>query len=132
MTISGLCKLTMRADNRATVQSTVATKTCSSLISCSTIHELLVLHAWECDAITGNVVKRFANQNRANCLFDVIGHIRYVELLRNTHPHPHTHNARRVQRTAKNEEGKTSFSLGRSAESFVFFCQTSRHNLRGL
>ena len=35
------------ADKRATVQSTVVTKTCSSLISCSTIHELSVLHAWD-------------------------------------------------------------------------------------
>ena len=28
----------------------MVTMTCSSLISCSTIHELSVFHAWECDA----------------------------------------------------------------------------------
>ena len=45
----------------------------SSLISCSTIHDLSVLQAWECDAMTWNVVKRLANQNRVNCLYDLIG-----------------------------------------------------------
>ena len=106
----------------------------SSLISCSTIHDLSVLQAWECDAMTWNVVKRLANQNRVNCLFDVIGQsdmlslfatekkmclrhrgllIRYVELVRSRGK-----NVRRAQRTVKNEEDKTSFSLGRSVESF--------------
>ena len=73
MTISGLCKLTVIADKRATVQSTVVTKTCSSLFSCSTIHELSVLHAWEGDAMTLTVAKRLANQNRVNCVFVMIG-----------------------------------------------------------
>ena len=56
VTISGLWKLTVIADKRATVQSTVVTKTCSSLFLCSTIHELSVLHTWECDSMTRNVV----------------------------------------------------------------------------
>ena len=50
VTISGLCKLTVIADKQVTVQSTVVTKTCLSLISCCTIHKLSVLRAWECDA----------------------------------------------------------------------------------
>ena len=74
MTISGLCILTLVADKRATVQSTLVTKTCLSLISFSTIHGPSVLHASECDAMTRNVVKRLANQNRVNCLFDMAGH----------------------------------------------------------
>ena len=73
VTMSGLCKLTVIVDKRAIVQSTVVTKTCSSLILCSTIHELFVLHAWECDAMTRNVVKRLAKQNRVSCLFDMTG-----------------------------------------------------------
>ena len=63
----------MIADKGATVQSTVLTKTCTSLMSCSTIHDLSVLHAWECDPMTWNVVKRLASKNRSNSLFDVIG-----------------------------------------------------------
>ena len=70
VTISGLFKLTVTADKRATVQSTVVTKT---LISCSTIHELSVLHPWECDAMTRKAVNRLANKNRINCLFGIIG-----------------------------------------------------------
>ena len=35
----------------------------SSLFSCSTIHELSVLHAEECGAMTRNIVKRLANQD---------------------------------------------------------------------
>ena len=58
VTISGLWKLTVIADKRATVQSTVVTKTRSSLISCSTIHEISVLHAWEGGAMTRNAVKK--------------------------------------------------------------------------
>ena len=46
---------------------------CCSLFSCSTIHQLSVLHAEECAAMSRNVAKRPANQNRVNCLFDVIG-----------------------------------------------------------
>ena len=45
----------------------------SSLISCPTIHKLSVLHFWECGTMTRNVVKRLPNQNRVNCLFDMIG-----------------------------------------------------------
>ena len=45
----------------------------SSLISYSTIYELSVLHVWECNAMTRNVVKRLANQNGVNCLFYIIG-----------------------------------------------------------
>ena len=73
VTNSSLCELTVTADKRLTVQSTVVTKTCLSLISCSTIHKLSILHAWECDAMTQNIVKRVANQNCVNCLFDMIG-----------------------------------------------------------
>ena len=40
--------------------------------------------------------------------------IKYVELVRNRDK-----NMLRAQRTVRNEEDKTSFSLGRSAESFV-------------
>ena len=63
----------MIVDKQATVQLTAATKTCLSIISCFTIHELSVLHALECDAMTRNVMERVANQNRLNCLFDMIG-----------------------------------------------------------
>ena len=42
-------------------------------VTCCTIHELSVLHAWECDSMTRNVVERFASQNRVNWLFDMIG-----------------------------------------------------------
>ena len=73
MTISGLCESTVIADKRATVLITMVTKTYFSLISCSTIHELSVLHAWECDAMTRNVVKRLANREHVGCLFDMIG-----------------------------------------------------------
>ena len=40
--------------------------------------------------------------------------IKYVELLQNVGKY-----MLRAQRTVKNEEDKTSFSLGRSADSFV-------------
>ena len=50
VTISGLCKLTVIADKGATVQSTVAKKVEFVVISCSTIHELSILHALECDS----------------------------------------------------------------------------------
>ena len=40
----------MIVDKSATVQSTVVTKMCLSLLLCSTIHELSVLHAEECAA----------------------------------------------------------------------------------
>ena len=111
--ISDLCELTVIADKRATVQPTMVTKTCSSLISCSTIHDLSVLHAWECDAMTWNVVKRLANRGRVNCLFDMVGQpnmLSYYETEKIV---------LRAQRTVRNEEDKTSFSLGHSAESVV-------------
>lgn len=37
------------------------------------IHELSVLHAEECAAMSKNYVKRSANQNCINCLCDVTG-----------------------------------------------------------
>ena len=72
--ISGLCKLTVIAEkSEIQLSQHVVTKMCSSFILCSKIHEISVLHAWECDAMSRNVVKRLASQNRVNCLFDVIG-----------------------------------------------------------
>ena len=41
--------------------------------ACLVSDPLSTLHAWKCDAMTRNVVERLANQNRVNCLFDVIG-----------------------------------------------------------
>ena len=114
MTISGQCKLTVIADKRATVQSTVVTKTCSSLFLCSTIHELSVLHTWECDAMTRNVVKKLANQNCVNRLFYIIGQSDMLSFYGTEKKYMF-----RAQRTVRNEENKTSFSLGRSAESFI-------------
>ena len=73
VTISGLLNLKVIADKWTTAQSTVVTKICSSLCSCSTIHELSVFHAGECAAISQNVVKRLTNPNRVNCFFDVMG-----------------------------------------------------------
>ena len=105
VTISGLCKLTVIVDKRATVQSTVVTKTCSSLISCSTIHKLSVLHAWECDALTRNVVKRSANQNRVNYFFDMIGQSDMLSFYGTEKKY-----MLRAQRTVRNEEDTTSFS----------------------
>ena len=32
-----------------------------------------VLHAWQCDAMTRNAMKRLATQNCVNCLYDMIG-----------------------------------------------------------
>ena len=105
--------LTVIVDKRGTIQSTVVTKTCSSLISCSTIHELYDLHASECDAMTCNVVKRLASQTLANCLFDVIGQLRMLSFYRTEK------SLSGAQRTVRNEEDNTLFSLGRSANSFV-------------
>ena len=53
---------------------------CSSLFSCSTLHDLSVLHAEQCAAMSRNVMKRLANQNRVKCLFDVIDQSDYVKL----------------------------------------------------
>ena len=125
VTISSLCKLTMIVDKQATVQLTAATKTCLSIISCFTIHELSVLHAWECDAITRNVVKRLANQNCVNSLFDMIGQ---SDVLSFYGTEKNTCLGHRGPSGTK----KTSFNLSRSTESFVVFCQISCHNLRGL
>ena len=109
MTISGLCKLTVIADKRATVQSTVVTKTCSSLISCSTIHELSDWHAWKCDDL-----ERCEKIGRPFVCYD--RPIRCVEVLRNKKKKKDVLGA---QRTVRNEDDKTLISLGRRAESFV-------------
>ena len=63
--------------------------------------------------MTWNVVKRSANQNRVNCLFDVIGQSHMLSFYRTEK------SLSGAQRTVRNEEDKTSFSFGRSAESFV-------------
>ena len=63
VTISGLCQLTVIADKRATIHSTVVTMTCLSLFLCSTMH----------DAMTRNAVEKLANQSRVNCLYNTIG-----------------------------------------------------------
>ena len=57
VTISGVWKLTVIANKPETIQSDVVTKTWLSLILCYTVHELSILHAWNCDAMTRNVVK---------------------------------------------------------------------------
>ena len=51
----------------------MVTKACSLLIACSKIHKLSILHTWECDDTTRNVVKKLANQNPVICLLDMIG-----------------------------------------------------------
>ena len=50
----------------------MVTKMCSLLVLWSKTHEVSILHAWECDAMTCNVVKRLASQSRVNYLYDVI------------------------------------------------------------
>ena len=62
--------------------------------------------------MTRNVVKTLANQNRVNCLFDTIGQ---SDMLSFYGTEKNTSLGHRV----RNEGDKTSFSLGRSAESFV-------------
>ena len=133
--LSDLCKLTVIADKKATVQSTVVTKTCSSLISCflqSTYYpfcapgKLSVSHAWECDSITRNFVKRLSNQSRANCLFDMIGQSNMLSFYGTEKK-----KMLRAQRTVRHEEDLTSFRLGRCAESYVVIYQTSRHKPEG-
>ena len=77
--------------------------------------------------LSRNVVKRLANQNRVNCVFDVIGQSDLLSFYGTEKV------CLKAQRTVRNEEDKTSFSLDCSAESFVLvFCQTSWHNLTGL
>ena len=73
-----------------------------------------------CDAVTWNVVKRLANQNRVNCLFDVIGQSDLLSFYGTEKV------CLKAQRTVRNEEDKTSFSLGRSAESFVVSLQSDQ------
>ena len=64
--------------------------------------------------MTWNVVKRLANQNRVNCLFDMIGQSHMLSFYGTEKKYVH-----RAKRTVRNEEDKTSFSLGRGAESLV-------------
>ena len=59
-------------------------------------------------------MKTLANQNRVNCLFDMIGQSDVLSFYGTEKK-----NMLKAQTTVRNEEGKTSFSLGRSAESFV-------------
>ena len=59
-------------------------------------------------------MKRLANQNRVNCLFDLFGQSDMLSFYGTEKKYMF-----RAQRTVRNEENKTSFSLGRSAESFV-------------
>ena len=61
-----------------------------------------------------NVVKRLTNQNRVICLFDMIGRSDTLSFYGTEKKY-----MLRAQRTVRNEEDKTSFSLGRSAESSV-------------
>ena len=112
MTISGLCKLTVIADKPATVQSTVETKTCLSLILCCIVHE----HPF-CtlgNAMVWDVVKRFANQNRVNCLFDMIGQLDMLSFYRTEKSMCFRH--RELSGTKKT---RRCLVLGRSAKSLV-------------
>ena len=64
--------------------------------------------------MTSNIVKRLANQNCVNCLFDIISQSDMLRLF--------TEQRQMCawgQRTIRNEEDKMLFSLGHSAESFV-------------
>ena len=64
--------------------------------------------------MTWNVVKRLANQNRVNCLFDMIGQSHMLSFYGTEKKYVH-----RAKRTVRNEEDKTSFSLGRGAKRSV-------------
>ena len=66
-----------------------------------------------CDAVTWNVVKRLANQNRVNCLFDMIGQSNMLSF------YGSGENVCLGHRGLRNEEDKTSFNLGCSAERFA-------------
>ena len=63
--------------------------------------------------MTRNVVKRLANQNRLNCLFDKIGQSDMWSFYG-------TEKEKKLilwaQRTVRNEEDKTTFNLDRSAK----------------
>ena len=99
-----------------TAQSTIVTKMCSLLFSCSTIHKSSVLHAEECAAMSWNIVKRLANQNSVNCLFDVTGQSGRISFL------------------PSSVDGEEKMCLGYGAKSFVLvflFCSTSWHNQKG-
>ena len=63
--------------------------------------------------MTWNGVKRLANRIRVNCLFDVIGQSDLLSFYGTEKV------CLKAQRTVRNEEDKTSFSFGRSAESLV-------------
>ena len=84
--------------------------------------EQFVLHAWECDAKTWNIVKALANQIHVIRLFDMIGQSNMLSFYGTEKK-----KMLRAQRTVRHEEDLTSFRLGRCAESYVVFCQTSRH-----
>ena len=64
--------------------------------------------------MTLNVLKSLANPNRVNCLFDMIAKSDILSFYETEKK-----NVFRAQKTVKDEEDKTSFSLGRSAERFV-------------
>ena len=55
--------------------------------------------------MTRNVVKRLANQNRVNCLFDIIGQSDMLSFYGTEKKY-----MLRAQRTVRNEEDKTLFS----------------------
>ena len=68
--------------------------------------------------MTWNVVKRSANQNRVNCLFDVIGQSDTLSFF----TEQRKKYVLRTQCTVRNEEDEKDeklLSLGRSGESFV-------------
>ena len=65
--------------------------------------------------MTRNVLKSLANPNRVNCLFDMIAKSDILSFYETEEKK----NVFRAQKTVKDEEDKTSFSLGRSAERFV-------------
>ena len=73
VTGGGLCELTVTADKRATVQSTVVTKTCSSLISCATnprTIRLARLGMWCCDLES---CEKIGWPSPVDYLYDIIG-----------------------------------------------------------
>ena len=59
-----------------------------------------------------DVVKKLAKQNRVNCSFDMIGQLDMLSFYGTEKV------CLKAQRTVRNEEDKTSFSFGRSAEKF--------------
>ena len=69
---------------------------------------LSVLHAEDCAAITGNVVKRLASPNRVNCLSDGIGQSDRFSFLR-SRERKKVKKMLRVQRTVRNGDEQTLF-----------------------